>query len=121
MAAMALESGFLVPKQTLCHVITCHPSLVNPGQLVYLFLLLSPDVPFLTVTSPPRLSERYSASSLVSVLEFPLESGLAMSVKILCSYPGITFLEDYSVGVNIQRELFVAGLPISVMVNVEAV
>ena len=58
-------------------------------------------------------------SLLVSVLEFPLESNLAVCIKY-CSYPVIIFLRNYFMEVRIHRELFLTALFISIMVNVEA-
>lgn len=79
-------------------------------------------MPFLTVNFlHSEISEQCLAYSLVSVLEFPLESNLAVCRKILCSYPVITFLGNYSMEMRIQRKLFLTALFISIMVNVEEI
>lgn len=83
-AEIGLESSFLVPKPMLSHVIALPPLVCKSRSAHLSFTFSEPKRTFLgCYFFHSYLSERYSAYSLVNVLEFPLESNLVMCIKIL--------------------------------------
>ena len=101
----------LFPSKCFPTSLTCHLSLVNPGWHIYLFLFLTLKVRcfFYGYIFHSYLPERYSFTG--ECFEMSSWKQLGNVCKNTdSSYPVIQLLRNYSVGINLQRELFLTEL-----------
>ena len=117
-------NGFwiLFPSKCFPTSLTCHPSLVDPGWLIYLFLFLTLKVRFFFdgYIFHCYLPERYSfTGECIGMSSWKQFGNVCKNTDSF--YPLIQSLRNYSVGINIQRELFLIELFFSMIVNAEAV